>query len=167
MNACFIGHRTIEKTESLVFLLRETIITLINSGVATFLFGSMSNFDKLSWEIVTELQREYPHIKRIYVRSIYPTIDKFYEEYILKFYEDSYFPPRIKNAGKYSYVERNYEMIKNSTYCIFYYNKNYIPISKKQPKNDMVLQKTRKSGTKIAYEYAVKKKKIIINLYKD
>ena len=166
MKVCFIGHKTIEKTNALISSLKETVVTLINAGVTTFLFGSRSDFDDLSWEIVTELKEEYPQIKRVYVRSAYPYIDKAYEEYLLQFYEETYFPPQIENAGKYSYIERNYEMIDKSTYCVFYYNENYIPPLKRPTKHNIVLPSRRNSGTKIAYEYAAKKKKEIINLYK-
>ena len=40
-------------------------------------------------------------------------------------------------------------MIDNATYCIFYYNENYVPVGLRE----------RKSGTKIAYNYTIKKKK--------
>lgn len=162
MRVCFIGHRNIEKTDELISLLRDTIVTLIDKGVTTFLFGSKSEFDNLSWKIVTELKKNYPLIKRVYVRAAYQFIDKSYEEYILQSYEETYFPPKLENAGRFSYVERNYEMIDNSTYCVFYYNEDYIP-----PQNrNTLLPSSNNSGTKIAYEYATKKKKIIINLYR-
>ncbi len=166
MRVCFIGHRTIEKKEELAFLLKETILTLINKNVTIFLFGSKSEFDDLAWKIVTELKATYPFIKRVYVRSTHQFIDKTYEEYLLKSYEETYFPLHIANAGKYSYIERNYEMINNSTFCVFYYNKNYVPQLKQNRKNKMLQQSSPNSGTKIAYNYALKKKKIIINLYK-
>lgn len=166
MQVCFIGHRKIERTEELIFSLKETIVTLINNGVTTFLFGSMSDFNDLSWEIVTKLKKEYPFIKRVYVRSAYQYIDDSYEEYLLKSYEETYFPVKIEKAGKYSYIERNYEMINGSTYCVFYYNENYIPVSSCPIKHNKLLELRRNSGTKIAYEYAIKKKKKIINLYK-
>ena len=161
MQVCFIGHRVIEKSEELVRLLRGEIIGLVHKGATTFLFGDKSAFNDLSWEIVGELRREYPFIKRVYVRSSYPRISKAYEEYLLKSYEDTYFPPKLEKAGKYSYVERNHEMIDDSTYCVFYYDEKYCP-----PKRCDTMFSKRKSGTKIAYEYAVKKKKKIINLYK-
>ena len=153
MRVCFIGHKRIENGGELISLLRKTIVELINKGVTTFLFGSMSEFDRVSWETVTEIKKEHPFIKRVYVRSAYQDIDKSYEKYLLKFYEETYFPSDIENAGKYSYVERNYEMINNSKYCVFYYNENYAKSIK------------RRSGTQIAYEYAIKKKKAVINLY--
>ena len=60
MKVCFIGHRTIEKTEKLISLLKETVITLINKDVTTFLFGSMSEFDSLAWKTLTKLKEKYP-----------------------------------------------------------------------------------------------------------
>lgn len=166
MKVCFIGHRTIRKDEELISSLKQTIIDLINKGATTFLFGSMSEFDDLSWEIVTTLKTKYPFIKRVYVRSAYQYIDKCYEKYLLESYEETYFPPKLENAGKYSYVERNYEMIDSSTYCVFYYNENYVPPLSRQPKHNALLLSKRNSGTKIAYNYAIKRNKTIINLYK-
>ena len=165
MQCCFIGHRTIENSEEVRASLRKIVETLINKGVTTFLFGSMSEFDDLSWEVVTELKRKYIFIKRVYVRSAYQYINKSYEEYLLESYEETYFPAKLENAGKYSYVEWNYEMIDNSTYCVFYYNENYVPKLKRPSKHNRVLPSRRNSGTKIAYEYATRKKKVIINLY--
>lgn len=153
MKVCFIGHKTIKKTEKLICLLKETILSLIQRGITIFIFGSKSEFDNLSLEIVTEFKKTYPFIKRVYVRSAFQYIDKNYEKYLLKLYDETYFPHKIEKAGKYSYVERNYEMIDNSSCCVFYYDENYITSLK------------RNSGTKIAYEYAIKKKKEIFNLY--
>ena len=45
-------------------------------------------------------------------------------------------------------------MINKSDFVVFYYNENYRPPSKN----------TAKSGTKLAYEYAVKKCKAVINI---
>ena len=73
---------------------------------------------------------------------------------------------RLWSAGKASYVERNQDMINASDYCVFYYNENYVPELKRPPKHNMLLPSRRTSGTKIAYEYALKKKKEIINIYK-
>ena len=158
MKVCFIGHRHIKKNENLISTLKETVISLLKIGATDFLFGSMSEFDNLAWEIVTLLKKDYPYIRRIYVRSAYQYIDNTYTNYLLEHYEETYFPPKLENAGKYSYVERNYEMIDNCEYCIFYYNENHITKNRQQQQ--------RKSGTKIAYEYAIKKKTQTINLYK-
>lgn len=50
---CFIGHRTVERTEELVTTLHDTIKRLITEeGVRYFLFGSRSAFDDLCHSIV-------------------------------------------------------------------------------------------------------------------
>ena len=165
MKVCFIGHRTIRKSKELISLLKETIVELINNGATTFLFGSMSEFDNLAWETVTALKSKYPFIKRVYVRSAFQNIDKSYEKYLLELYEETYFPAKLENAGKSSYVERNYEMINSSTCCVFSFDKNYIPTLPRRYNRNVVISQ-RKSGTKIAYNYAVKMNKRIINLYK-
>lgn len=148
---CFFGHRDINITENLKFKLNEIIEKLITqNSVNTFLFGSKSKFDTLCLEVVSELKEKYPYIKRVYVRAEYQDINEKYEKYLLQNYEETYYPLKIRNAGRATYVERNCEMINNSHFCIFYYDEQDIPT-------------TRKSGTKIALDYAVKKGKCIIN----
>lgn len=150
--ACFIGHRIINETEELKLKLIEIIERLIvEKQVDTFLFGSKSRFNSLCLELVTELKEKYPHIKRVYVRAEYPYISEYYKNYLLKNYEDTYYPEKIIKSGRATYVERNYEMIDNSHFCIIYYDKQNVPT-------------TRKSGTKIALDYAIKKQKYIIML---
>lgn len=139
---CFIGHREINVTDELKEKLRVVIECLIvDENIDTFLFGSKSQFDDLCYDIVTEIKKKYPHIKRIFVRAEYPYIDESYVAYLLKSYEDTYFPKSVLGAGKASYVKRNCEMIENSRFCIVYYKEDYTP-------------KGRKSGTKIAFDYA-------------
>ena len=162
---CFFGHRTIDETEELKNNLRGIIENLIvNEKVDTFFFGSKSQFDDLCHKIVTELKEKYPHLKRIYVRSAFQHIPDWYEDSLLQHYEDTYFPEHMENAGRASYVERNQEMINKSDFCIVYYDENYAPPKRKNSRRDLTDYQPR-SGTKIAYDYAVKKKKIIINCF--
>ncbi len=161
---CFFGHREIEETEELRARLHGEIESLILNGkVHTFLFGSKSRFDDLCYEIVSKLKEKYPYLKRIYVRAEFPDINEKYTEYLLGKYEETYFPDKVRGAGKASYIERNFEMIKNSTYCICYYDKNYT-VPRKNTKATNLTESQTKSGTAIAYNYAVKKSKIIINM---
>ena len=149
---CFFGHRTISETEELKHQLCVIIEKLIvEENVCTFLFGSKSRFDSLCLELVTKIKEKYPHIKRVYVRAEYEFINEHYKNYILKSYENTYYPKKIVGSGRAAYVERNYEMIDNSDFCIIYYDKANAPA-------------TRKSGTKIALDYAVKQGKQIIVL---
>ena len=149
---CFIGHRSINETEELKNKLTEIIERLIvEKQVDRFLFGSKSRFNSLCYETVTKLKEKYPHIKRVYVRAEYPYIPDDYKNYLLEAYEDTYYPKTIIGAGKATYIKRNFEMIEESRFCIVYYNELNSPT-------------TRKSGTKIAMDYATKKDKKIINI---
>ncbi len=149
---CFFGHRTINETEELKWQLCAIIEKLItDEKVDTFLFGSKSEFDRLCLKLVTKLKEKYPHVKRIYVRAEFPYINDDYMAYLLKSYDETYYPEKILGAGRAVYVERNYEMINNSKYCVVYYDESLAPT-------------TRKSGTKIALDYAVKQGKHTITL---
>ena len=151
---CFFGHRTINETEELRTKITEAVEKLIiDENVDTFLFGSKSEFDRLCLELVTKLKEKYPHIKRIYVRAEFPYINDDYLNYLLKSYDYTYYPEKLYGSGRAAYVERNYEMINNSKYCIVYYDKSYAPA-------------TRKSGTKIAFDYAIKKGRNVISILK-
>lgn len=155
---CFIGHRKVEETPELLERLKTTIEKLIcEENADTFIFGSKSQFDDLCLKITTILKEEHPDIKLIYYRSHFQHISKEYENYLLNLYDQTLMPTGIENSGKASYIERNQKMIDNSDFCVFYYDKNYIPPIKKQTK----------SGTMLAYEYAIKMKKQIINLFKN
>ena len=171
MKACsFFGHRDTPQTDELKHKVRERVERLIvEEDVDTFLFGSRSKFDELCHIVVTELKEKHPHIKRIYVRSQYPCIDKLYKEYLLEFYDDTIISKRVEKAGKASYVERNQEMIDASDFCVFYYNTSYLPPKRKKAKRD-ISEYQPKSGTRLAWEYAIRKKSggeelTIINLY--
>ena len=125
---CFIGHRTINETEELKLMLCDIIEKLIvENSVDTFLFGSKSRFNSLCHELVTEIKEKYPHIKRVYVRAEYPDINEHYKNYLLESYEDTYYPEKIMNSGRAVYVERNYEMIDKSHFCIVYYDEQNAP----------------------------------------
>ena len=158
---CFFGHRKIKETEELKEAVCNAVEDLITSkNVDTFYFGSKSDFDDFCHSIVTELKEKYPHIQRIYVRAEFPYIDDSYRNYLLERYEDTYYPERMVDAGKAAYVERNYEMINNSKYCIVYYDENYAPPRRRNSRRDLTDYQP-KSGTKVAYDYAIKKSDVI------
>ena len=147
---CILGHRSIRITEHLKEKLYDTINHLITEKkVNTFLFGSKSAFVPLCHEIISRLKEKHPHIKRVYVRAEFPVINDSYKSYLLAYYDHTYYPNEIANAGRAVYVERNYHMINNSQYCIIYYNDTDKPSH-------------RKSGTELAFNHANKSKKTII-----
>ena len=149
---CFIGHRDINKTEELTERLSKIIENLIlKEKVVTFLFGSKSEFNSLCYDVVSKLKEKHPQIKRVFVRAEYPEINDDYLDYLHRFYEETYYPKTVEGSGKSAYIKRNCEMIDKSEICVFYYN-------------DECLPKRRKSGTKIALDYANRKSKNIILL---
>ncbi len=165
MKACsFFGHRDTPQTEELKQKLRETVERLITEeGVDNFLFGSRSNFDELSYIVVTELKVKYPYIRRIaylcrhesgcYVgegarlkQQIKQITGR--DVYVREF-EEIKKSDRVNSAGRASYVERNYWMVDESDVTIICCNK--------------IVQT---SGTGIAYEYAQKRNRVRIILIK-
>lgn len=179
MIACFIGHRTIVNAEQLKIRLTETVLKLIENGVDTFLFGSRSDFNSLCWEVVTDIQTQFPNIKRISYNAPHEAaitskeerlkFEKFYSE-MLKHevhfadYDDAVNSQKSIKANKNAYIMRNQDMIDNSDVCVFYYNKDYLPPIRKSS-NKFLPDYQPKSGTAIAYAYAVQKKKEIYNMF--
>ena len=162
---CFLGHRKIEINEELTNQLHRIIENLITEkNVDTFLFGSKSDFDSLCFKVVTELQKKYSRIRRVYVRAEFSYIQNE-SKHLLKSCDETYFPERIVNAGRAVYVERNYEMIDKSEFCVFYFNEDYLPPRRKNSRRDL-WDYQPKSGTAVAFEYAERKKKTIFNVAK-
>jgi len=169
--ACFFGHRKISVTDDLKSRLYNEIENLITAdGIDIFLFGSKSQFDDLSYQIVSDFKSKYPNIKRIYVRAefeyIYGEGSRAYREGLLERYEDTYYPECVSGAGKAVYVKRNCHMIDKSSVCVVFYDENYLPARRKQSRRDLFDYQPA-SGTGIAYQYAVKKKKKIINIFSE
>jgi len=167
--ACFFGHRRIDVTDGLMTALYKEIENLILvDKIDTFLFGSKSQFNDLCYNVVTDLKGKYPDTRRIYVRAEFEYIDsegsRAYKEGLLEHYEDTYYPECVSGAGKAVYVKRNYHMIDESSVCVVFYNENYRPARRKQSSRALTDYQPS-SGTGVAYKYAEKKNRKIINLY--
>lgn len=154
VKVAFIGHRRIEKTEALKRQLTDIIIALIDEGADTFLFDSRSQFDTMCYDIVTELQQKFPYVRRVEVRSSNEYLPQTYIDITLKYYEETVFPECVSGAGYRAYIKRNQAMIDICDVLIIYCDMNYKPPT------------STKSGTILAFEYALKKNKRIINLFK-
>ena len=92
--------------------------------------------------------------------KIYSHFNK--ESVNLKCFDEMVRHKTVVKSGRASYVERNKEMIDNSDYCVFYFDENY-QLPKRRALNGLS-EYTPKSGTKIAFDYAKQKNKIIINI---
>ncbi len=173
----FLGHRAVDCDEHLKQKIKGVVENLIvYCGTTNFLFGSRSNFVSFCLNIVTELKLKYPHIKRIaytcnhescILESERTVWQKIYSSYklntnLLTVDEEIYYTTRAI-SNKASYIQRNFAMIDASYYCVFYYNKEYKPPKRKLSKHS-ILNYQPNSGTKLAYDYAIKKHKKIINV---
>ena len=153
MIVTFIGHRKLQFDNGFRIQLKKLLLSLIdNRNADTFLFGSRSDFDDLCLEVVTEIQKERPGIKRVYVRAEYPYISADYEKYLLTFYDETYMPENIIHAGKAVYIERNRHMIDSSDICLFYLD------------IDKTTNTTCKSNTAAIAAYAADHNKTLYNL---
>lgn len=176
--ACFIGHRDVPDTDELREKIRITVERLITEeGVTYFLFGSRSDFDSICHDVVTELQEKYPHIQRVAYTCRHECAtmkeDKAEEERIwssilkrpvrIKDYDAEYEHPTKYTSGRASYVERNQAMITDSDFCVFYFDETYLPPRRKYG-SSFLSDYQPKSGTAVAYKFAVQKKKEIVNL---
>lgn len=179
MIVCFIGHRKIDNAEQLKMQLTNIVSSLILSGADTFIFGSKSDFNSLCWDVVTACKVQFPSIKRISYNAPHEmafTSKEEREHYelilsqLLKYevhcadYEQSVDCEKSYNANKNAYIMRNQEMIDCCDICVFYYNEQYLPPRRKKSQKD-IFDYQPKSGTAIAFAYAKRKKKQIINLY--
>ncbi|MBQ3494769.1 MAG: DUF1273 family protein [Clostridia bacterium] len=137
-------------------------------GVDVFLFGSKSKFVDLCYKIATDLQKDYPHIKRIsfptkgeFVCTVQEKIEfekrikSFFNVDLINDFEEIDYNVQNHLYGVASYVQRNKYMIDKSDICVFFYDENYQAV--KEGKGGMI--RPRNSGTKIALDYAERKGK--------
>ena len=131
----------------------------------------------LCLKIITELKKKYSFIKRVVYscrnQGVILENEKdfwnkkfstfFKKEINVDAYDEEYEHKTKETSNRAVYVERNIAMIDDSDFCVFYYNEQYIPPKRQQSKNSLLYQP--KSGTKVAYKYALKKNKTIKNFY--
>ena len=164
-SVCFIGHRKIEDTPELRKRLQSVLAQLITNGTINFIFGDHSAFNDLCYELVTEQKEMHSAIRRIYFRKDYESADDYTMRFLLSGYEESVCPKGIGSAGRAGYIERNRAMIEASETCVFYYDETYRPARRKNSRHGLSDHQPE-SGTALAFHYAEKKKKPIINCYK-
>lgn len=153
MTVAFIGHREIDMSDELRNKVIDTVTQLIQDyGAHTFLFGSVGEFDELCYGIVSEIKKSYRYIRRVYVRAEYPDVRKQFLDYLLTFYDDTFFPNSVRGAGRLSYIKRNEVMVDLCDVLVVYCDEKYKP-------------KHTESGTKTAVSYACEKRKRVINLH--
>ena len=177
---CFIGHRDIEISDDLISRLSCEVEHLILSGVTRFLFGTRSDFNSICHKVVSALKEAHPEIVRIAYTAFHECVSldvelDQYDDTIssirdhkvhLDGYDAEVTPEVLRKGGKATYVERNQILIDASDYCVFYYDESYKPERRELSRRRFINHlSSPKSGTALAYQYAVRKKKTIINLF--
>lgn len=141
---CFFGHRNIIRENFIIKTIKPLIIEKINDNYLNFIVGTHGQFDLLVYEILKELKRTFKKItiSRVFTNlSILNKEKNFYKENILLYdIENIHYKKRI--------IYSNECMINDSDLIICYVNN--------QQKN---------SGAKKSLNYAIKKNKLIINLF--
>ncbi|MCM1306180.1 MAG: hypothetical protein NC037_02025 [Bacteroides sp.] len=145
--SCF-GHKDVEITDELRAKTAAEIDRAIADGVRIFLFGGLSDFDDLCYDIVTEKKNANVqlNIKRIFCFPLDKHLHKPPHWFKRKDYEELTCPKKSYDYWYPSIYFRNIAMIDESDWVLFY------------------AEQREKSGAYKAYEYAKKKRKHIVNL---
>ena len=144
--SCF-GHRELNITDELRKNVREEIITAINDNVRIFLFGGMSDFDDLVYEIVSELKQEKNDnsIKRLFCFPLDKYLHRPPSWFVKKEYAGLICPEKSFDGWYESIYFRNCAMIDMSDIVLF------------------CTDDIARSGSFQAYKYALKHRKNCIN----
>lgn len=65
LRCSFFGHYEDEISEETKLKIKEKIVELINDGFDIFMIGNKGTFTDICYQIITDLQKIYPHVKRI------------------------------------------------------------------------------------------------------
>lgn len=145
--SCF-GTCDVEITDELRARTNEEIDKAVACGVRIFMFGGLSDFDDLVYDIVSEKKAQNPQldIKRIFCFPLYKHLHKPPRWYRRKEYEGHECPTKEFDWWYTSIYYRNCAMIDQSDLVLFY------------------AEAREDSGAFKAYKHAVKVHKRIVNL---
>lgn len=140
MTVTFCGHSDKYYGEDVRKRLHDTVEELIKEGAKEFLLGGYGSFDCMAAGVVRNLQQKYPNIRSTLV---IPYLDRKYD--ILDYYDASIYPPIEKAPKRLAIIKRNEWMVDISDVLVAYVDHDW-------------------GGAARTYAYAVRRKKIIINL---
>ena len=143
MKVTFCGHRNCyNDTEYLNARLDEVIEKLISIGANEFMLGNNGQFDHLSARAVKRAKGKHPYIRSILVKAY---IDENYDR---ELYDETEYPPIEKTPLRFAISARNEYLVNICDVLV--------------------------SGVKVTFggaattrEKAIKKKKVIIELYSE
>ena len=147
----FFGHRKVIMTEELYTTTTAEIKKAVDLGCRVFYFGGFGEFDALCYQIVTKIKEEMPEkkIQRVYCVE--------QERYLRK-------KPKYFRGGDYE------EIIYLTPAFEWWYKSIYFRNCAMIDKSDLVIfyaENRENSGAYKAYSYAKKKKKRLVNIFKE
>lgn len=146
--SCF-GHLDVDITDSLRERAKQEVEKAVADGVRIFMFGGRSDFDDLCYDLVTEVRQQQPElgIKRVFCFALDKQLRKPPRWFQRKEYEALECPLKDFDWWYTSIYYRNCAMIDQSDLLLFW------------------VEQRENSGAYKTYEYAVRKKKAIVNLF--
>lgn len=120
--SCF-GDFVVEITDELKAKTNEAIEKAIASGIRIFLFGGLSDFDDLVYDIVSEKRAVISQIKRVFCFPQYEDLISFPNWFKIKEYEDLICPEKVCELWYRAFYYRNRAMINQSDIILFYAEK--------------------------------------------
>ncbi len=113
-SCAFFGHRFILCEQQVIPLLREAIINLItHEGVDTFYTGEHGRFDILAYQTVLDIQKEYPHIRVVFVASYVRQLHR--DRFVCDAFD---YPVPVTVPPRFAIGHRNKYVADNSDYLI-------------------------------------------------
>ena len=117
---CIFGHRDFMGSEKVEELFKNEIRNCLKMKIFEFYIGDNGNFDMFATGILVTMKKQFPQIKIYLVLSYLKDVNSDIKEYRKENFDEVLYPPLEKVPFKYSIIKRNYWMIDNSDYIIFY-----------------------------------------------
>ena len=120
-NCVFFGHRWVCLSEQEKALLRKTVIDLIiKEAVTDFIFGGYGNFDSSAFRIVSEIKKDYPHIRRLKALAYVPKQQEDMD-YLNHVYDFVYLPQNTEvGHPRFAITRRNRALAKECDFMVCY-----------------------------------------------
>lgn len=158
---CIIGHNDVYFAPQMQDKLYETLEHLVNLGVDAFYIERANMFTQLCFANVALLQKQYPHIQRIYLDFEHNREDEDMKKYLLTQYDSLDSPQSLKFQKKISKKRTNL-LVDISCACLFYWNEEFWKIRKRSNAKASIVSNEVFS----AYKYATNRNKLVINCAK-
>ena len=117
----FFGHRFILDKGPVKARLTEVILDLIrNKNVDEFWLGGYGDFDHLAFEVLCDIQKEYPAIKRVLALAYFPKDQEDYD-WKKRFYDHVFCPEGIEEGPlRFAICRRNKWLAQNADFVVCY-----------------------------------------------